>query len=418
MSERLYAIWLSLACTAGTQTFKKLLLEFSSPEEIYLADEEDISSAIGEKSRDLRALFDKSLDRANEILHFCTSKNVGILTYFDDEFPISLKNIKNPPVLLYYRGKLPDFNSEFFVSVVGTRHLTPYGRKNAFTISYDLSRAGAIVVSGMARGIDGVALAGAVAGGAPTVAVIGSGIDVCYPIEHKRLAKEITKCGCVMTEYAPGTRPERFNFPTRNRLISGLSSATLVIEGNEKSGALITARCAADQGRAVYALPGNVGNETSAASNLLIKNGAKLFTSADDIVADFEKDALGHLNPFVLSERKAVDINSVLTELEVSCVTHADDIFRTPHAKAEPMPDAVSKPETSAAANEPQERELPPSFDKSLVELYKKIPHEGSCSIEALVDSGHTLRDVMQGILKLEISKFVTMLPGDRVKRI
>ena len=148
--------------------------------------------------------------------------------------------------------------------------------EKAFNIGYDLATAGATVVSGMAMGIDGVAMAGALSAGGKTVAVIGSGIDVCYPESHLTLAREVVKCGCVITEFAPGTKPSRYNFPKRNRIISGLSSATLVIEGKEKSGALITARHAMQQERPVYAFPGNVGNKNSELSLLLIKNSSHI----------------------------------------------------------------------------------------------------------------------------------------------
>ena len=418
MDELLYTVWLSLSCTPGTETFSKLLGRFSSPIDIYSADAEDISACIGSSSRDYNLLLDKSTKRAEKIIDFCNRKSVGILSYFDKDFPASLKAIKNPPVLLYYRGNLPRFNERMLISVVGTRRLTDYGRKNAFTVSHDLARAGAVIVSGMAHGIDGVALAGAVCTGEPTVAVLGSGIDVCYPSQHKRLAQEIVKNGCVLTEYAPGTRPERYNFPVRNRIISGLSAATLVVEGNENSGALITARRAFEQGRRVYALPGNVGNANSEASNLLIKNGAGLFTCADDIVRDYDKISPGKLNPFKLAEPVMLDQREILLELEVSCVAPSDEIFRPARKKKskEEEKSTDTSPQTQKAVSQKGEDVLPP-FDKKTVEIYKRIPIDTECSVEDLIDENYALRDVMQGLLKLEIARFVVMLPGDRVKR-
>ncbi|MBR5817502.1 MAG: DNA-processing protein DprA, partial [Clostridia bacterium] len=196
----MYWIWLSLACTPGSTTFKKLLGHTDSAYEIYKLDSSRLAAIITSRSKDYPTLCDKSLEKANEIYNFCVSKNIGIVTYGDREFPSILKQIPTPPVLLYYRGKLPDFDREFAISVVGTRMLSDYGRKNAFMISYDLARAGAIIVSGMAIGIDGVAHAGAIAAGKPTVAVIGSGIDVLYPKIHGTLARKIVNCGCVLTE--------------------------------------------------------------------------------------------------------------------------------------------------------------------------------------------------------------------------
>ena len=271
MENMIHWIWLSLSVRAGSESFRKLYERFGSVEGIYSADESTLASIIGSRSHDYSALVDKNLEKAKEVLNFCRAKSVGILLYSDERFPENLRKIKNPPVLLYYRGNLPDFKSELCISVVGTRSVSEYGRKNAFYVSRDLAKAGATIVSGMAIGIDGVALAGALSEGKATVAVIGSGIDVCYPSQHKRLAREIVKRGCVVTEYAPGTRPNAVNFPVRNRIISGLSEAVVVIEGHEKSGAIITARRAFSQGRAVY------GRETVRQRIFLSKTGRRPF---------------------------------------------------------------------------------------------------------------------------------------------
>ena len=424
MDNRLYWIWLSLSCTVGSTNFIRLIEHFGSPSAIFEATDAEIAAVIGSSSSDYRALTDKNLDRANEILNFCISKNVGIVTYEDEKFPSSLKNIKNPPVLLYYRGVLPDFENQFFISVVGTRRLSTYGKTNTYNVSYDVAKAGATIVSGMAHGIDGVALAAALAAGQSTVAILGSGIDVCYPREHRRLAQEIVKKGCVMTEYAPGTPPERHNFPKRNRLISAISVATIVMEGTEKSGSLITARCAFEQGKIVYALPGNVGNDKSEATNLLIMNGAKLFITADDIVRDFDRSHPGKLNPFSLKREQRADMAQTLASLMVSCVCTDDPVFRPAKRKAtaqksqprpvnEPINDSKTESTNAPASDESAALALTPET----LSLYKKIPTRGDCSIESLVDEKHNLREVMNGLLTLGISGFVTTIPGERVRR-
>lgn len=420
MNNLVYWIWLSLACTPDSATFPRLLESFEGAEAIWGATDRQIRAAVGTSASDCTRLINKDLTKAQEIYEFCTSKGVGILAYADDEFPESLRDIPTPPVLLYYRGKLPDFNSGFRCAVVGTRRLSDYGRANAFRFGYDMGCAGATVVSGMAKGIDGVALAGAIASGATTIAVLGSGIDVCYPIEHKRLAREIVKCGCVMTEYAPGTKPDRYNFPRRNRIISGLSAVTVVIEGTEGSGAKFTARHAKNQDRPVYAFPGNVGSPNSELSNLLIKNGAHLCTGADDIVRDFEKAYPGILNPFKLEERMGVNMKEVLTSLEVSAVCPSDDIFkparsRAKKAKEDIVPTNVGKADLSEE-NAPRAEELP-AFDPKCLKIYKKIPTGVEYPIESLTDEENDLRSVMKLLLKLEMGKFVVMLPGERVKR-
>ncbi len=425
MDKIIYDIWLSCTLTPGSESYLKLRERFGDPEGIFSADIGEIAAALDSGSSEYERIAEKNLDAAEEIYAFCKKHGVGLAAYGDEMFPDQLRKIPSPPVLLYYRGELPDFSSSFCVSVVGTRSLSRYGRKNAFNISYDLASAGATVVSGMALGIDGVAAAGALSAGGITVAVLGSGIDVCYPMQHKMLAREIVKSGCVLTEFAPGTKPERYNFPRRNRIISGLSAATLVVEGRENSGALITARHAREQGRAVYALPGNVENKNSEVSNLLLKNGARACTCADDIVRDFESEYPGIIDPFALTRQKRPSMDEMLKKYCVSATSAEDDIF-------------VSRPKRAAVRrDEPKESEdrrfMPlkvatgaaadisaPStdgFDARTLGLYKRIPSNESCSIESLVDGEYSLRDVMKCLLKLEMGKFIKMLPGERVER-
>ena len=414
MDNLVYWIWLSRACTPDSSTFAKLKAKFEDAKDIYDAGDREIRSVVGAKVSDCSSLVNKSLDKATEIYKFCTEKGVGILTYNDEKFPESLRNIPTPPVLLYYRGHLPDFSKGFRCAIVGTRSLSDYGRKNAFKLGYDMGSAGATVVSGMAIGIDGVAMAGAIASGATTVAVIGSGIDVCYPSVHLTLARAIVKKGCVLTEYAPGTKPDKFNFPRRNRLISGLCPATVIVEGKESSGSMITARHAKAQGREVFAFPGNVGSDGSQSTNLLIKNGAHLCTGAEDIIGRFEKEYPGVLNPFLLKEKPEVNMFDVLRELSVSALTPNDDIYSIPKVKKEKVVKEASKPKVVEEENLLPEM---PVFDADLLKLYKKIPMNGECAVESLADETTDLRTVMKLLLKLEMGRFVIMLPGERVKR-
>ena len=412
MDELVYAIWLSLSCSPGGSTFPNLLSKFSTPKEIFDAELSDISKVVGYRNSDRAALSEKSLDRAIEIYEFCKKHGVGVVSYFDSDYPAILKDISSPPVLLYYRGTLPDFSREFGVGCVGTRAISDYGRRSAFRISYDLASAGAVIVSGMASGIDGVCAAGALAAGGRTVAVLGSGIDVCYPPEHLRLAREIVKSGCVMTEYAPGTKPLRYNFPKRNRIISGLSRATVVFEGDEESGARFTARYAKEQKRALYALPGNVGAKTSELPNMLLKQGAKTCTAAEDVINDFASEFPHALNPFNLKSRLPVDMMGVLRELGVSALSQSDDVFLPPRPKRR----AEKAVEQVAVA--PVEINTPPeSFDKAALEIYKKIPMGSDLEIESLVDETYNLRNVMKLLLKLEMGGFIVMLPGEKVAR-
>lgn len=418
MDNTVYWIWLSLACTPGTATFPRLIEKFGNAKKIYDADARNITRCIDSRSSDRAKLIDKSLDKATEILEFCTKKEIGLLTYADEKYPKALKGIKSPPVILYYRGKLPDFNKGFYVSVVGTRAISDYGRKNAFKISYDLASVGATIVSGMAMGIDGISHAAALEAGKTTVAVMGSGIDVCYPAQHLSLARSIVKQGCIITEFPPHTPPSKNNFPTRNRIISGLSAITVVIEGKEKSGSRITASCAKEQGRDVYALPGNVGSQNSEITSLLLKNGAKAVTSADDIVRDYQDRYPGVINPFKLRTTLPVDIMSTLAKYSVAAVAPSDDIFPQPGKQRNNRKTNTSRNFIAEKA-EPvlNESAVETAFNSKTFEIYKNIPVLGECPIESLVNSENDLRDVMKCLLSLEMGGFVTMLPGDRVSR-
>ena len=418
MQKMLYWIWLSCACTPDSSTYEKLLSRFDSPEQIYAADEDALRRAVGTRCGDFTALLDKDLTAAKELLDFCLKKKIGLLTRDDERFPDALRNIPHPPVMLYYRGKLPDFNTELCVSVVGARHMSEYGRRCAFRISTDLATAGALIVSGMARGIDAVAAAGAIYAGRPTVAVLGSGIDICYPKEHLTLARRIVEDGCVLTEFPPHTPPHGYHFPKRNRIISGLSVATVVIEGNERSGSLLTARHATAQGRDVYALPGSVDSPMSFVPNLLLRNGAKSLTCADDMIRDYENVYLGKLNPFLLSPNTDYPVEKTLDTLGISYIKKTKG--KHVHPEGEEAPVAPHPPSDSESPYS-EAPEVPVAdfegFDEEAVALYQKIPLETEIAIEALCDELHPLRKTMKLLLKLEMGRFVTILPGERVKR-
>ena len=430
--EELYWLWLSLAITPGSHSFKKLLNKFKTIEAIYDASDKMINSAIDPRSSDRAALIDKSLDRATEVRDFCKKMNIGIVTYGDKLYPDSLRELSNPPVLLYYRGKLPNFNDYVSIGVVGTRYPTSYGRKNAYEISYDLARAGALIVSGMAIGIDGVAHAAAIAANAPTVAVLGSGINVCYPKIHLNLARTIVKNGCVITEYPPNSEPIGNHFPRRNRIIAGLSQATVLIEGAEKSGALITARIAEESNRRVYAVPGNVNNKMSAAANLLIKSGASACTSAEDVIKDFENQGRVLLNRFNLSVTRP-NIHADLKNVGVSAVTPDDDIFKPSRNRitTKEQRDERARRDTAKSSEAKCAAEVTPieevggndtavlcqGFDATSIKVYKRIPEGAECSYESLAGDGITISDVATAVLKLQIMGFVTVYPGDFVSR-
>ena len=425
MDSLLYWVWLSLSCTPGYTTFDKLIAEFDSPERIFSATDAEIASCIGERVRDYTMLVRRDLAGAKEVLDFCMRHKVGILTYSDPAFPESLRGIVGSPVLLYYRGQLPRFSEICPIAVVGSRKMSPYGQKSAFTIAADLARAGATVVSGMAKGIDAMAMAGALSEKGRVIAFLGSGIDVCYPEAHLTLARETVKTGCIMTEYAPGTPPDRYNFPKRNRLISGLSAATLVIEGKEQSGAMITARHAMAQNRPVYALPGNVDSPGSAAAHLLLRNGARLLTAADDVVRDLEDSYLGILNPFAMAASVAADMEPILRSLSIPGAEEkgrekgffASRIFKRNAQASSHEEDKEEDLPVASPSEESKREEILSAMDAEARLVFEAIPESGACALESLCSESLPLRTVMKYLLKLEIKGLVTMLPGERVQR-
>ncbi len=224
------------------------------------------------KQIDLDQLYDSILE-----------KNITVLTLLDDDYPRLLREIDQSPPVLYVKGMLTPAD-EFSVAIVGTRRVSDYGQQIARDSSIYLAGHGLTIVSGLARGVDGLAHRHALETGGRTIAVLGSGVDVIYPPEHRKLAEAISENGAVISDYPLGTQPEGVNFPPRNRIISGLSLATIVIEAGERSGALITADFALDQGRDVFAVPGNVLSPASRGTNRLIQNGAYAMVSPQDVL--------------------------------------------------------------------------------------------------------------------------------------
>ena len=227
----------------------------------------------------------------------CARDGQFILTMGDSLYPNRLRTIFDPPILLYGKGALPVFDDEVAVTVVGTRSCTPYGVRAASQLGYELSKQGALLVSGMAKGIDGEALKGALRAGGFTAAVLGGGADVIYPAENRRLYQDIAATGVILSEYPPGTVPKADHFPVRNRLLSALSLATVVVEAPEKSGALITATTALEQGREVFAVPGPFDAPMSRGTNALIREGAGLVCEAWDVLSFYESRYPHKLRP-------------------------------------------------------------------------------------------------------------------------
>ena len=446
MSKNLYWIWLSLRIGAGKGGFVELLSHFGSPENIYSADTAELLPfKNGNKDPRIDALLDKNLDKAYNIEKYCASKHIEILKYGERGYPALLMNLKKPPVILYAKGNIKDLDKRVCVGVVGTRKLTEYGRQSAYKIGYELASAGAVVVSGLALGIDSVAACGALDARGKTIAVLGSGVDHIYPASHKKLADEIVKNGLLVSEYPPLEGPTKISFPTRNRIISGMSQGTLVVEANMRSGALITAKDAILQGRHVYALPGNINNPNSNGTNALIKDGAIPVTCAADILENYRYIYRGTLDMAAIAradKRSELKIGALAAhgveegdwnfaprgEGSVSALLHSKKrvdgktvnrmVGNTEYPQFEDAP--VLKKEISEAADKEatlKATEMLEGLDKKYADVYEAIPAGKAVSLADICSAGFDSRTVMSVLTTLELKGLVKILPGGLYER-
>lgn len=280
--------WLTLHLTPnlGTIGCQRLVEAFGSPIEVFKAKQTDILRAKGVKKSALTLLANEPPFAAMEKeLAKAKAMGVKIVSLDDNEYPALLRTIYAPPVILYLRGSF-EVISRPAVAIVGSRAATAYGVKIARKLAADLTMRGVMVVSGMALGIDTAAHYGTLDRGGPTIAVLGCGVDVIYPRQNMKLYGEIMKNGLIVSEYPLGTKPESFRFPSRNRIISGMAMGTVVVEAAKRSGSLITARMAMDEGREVFAIPGRIDSFKSAGTHHLLQEGAKLVNSVEDILEE------------------------------------------------------------------------------------------------------------------------------------
>jgi len=278
--------WLSLYMIPGlgNAVLKRLIEKLGDPEAVFKADLAELMNVEGMRRDIAKKIMNRSLvTEAEEELRNVEKCHARIIVYTDPSYPAFLREIYNPPMLLYAWGReIPV--GQTFIGVVGSRNPTHYGRKAAEKIALGLARRGVGVVSGLAKGIDAAAHRGCLRGKGFTIAVVGTGIDVVYPASNKALFEQIATNGVIVSEFLTGTPPEPWNFPIRNRVISGLSRGIAVVEATKKSGSLITASLALDQGRDVFAVPGSIDSFKSTGTHFLIKQGAKLIENGDDIL--------------------------------------------------------------------------------------------------------------------------------------
>ena len=412
--------WIWLATRPGIADWVKveLLHSFQDPENVYFAEADSYKRVEGLTPEGLEALEDKDLGPAEKILADCHKEKLQILTYQDAAYPARLKNISDPPLVFYYKGRLPDFDGSPLIGVVGTRQASPYGLTSAKKLGYQIAKCGGIVVSGMAYGIDGMAMKGALTAGTPVVGILGCGAEMIYPRSNRALFGDVEHYGCIMSEFPPGTPPVKWNFPKRNRIISGMSCGVLVVEVPEKSGALITARCAADQGRDVFVVPGNIDVDTFVGSNRLLRDGAIAVSSGWDILSEYEMQFPDKIRKDTSPSRQSV------SEEELKKASEAGN----------PLPKVAQKSRIFGKKQPPKEIEDKKVIDKAESSLYSdvndilpKLSESEQQIVSALKDGEKLVDDViaetglpagkvLATLTLLEVKGIVKRLPGKRVR--
>ncbi|MBI1766519.1 MAG: DNA-protecting protein DprA [Acidobacteria bacterium] len=318
------ADWIALNMIRGIgpRTANQLLAEFGTPAQVFAASRLWLEK-LGLKPNTIQELHDSSiLEKANAEIERLEALHARVITLEDEDYPALLREIHDPPIALYVRGDLPRAYAQPCLAVVGSRRCSTYGVNTAQMLARDLAANGLTIVSGMARGIDAAAHRGALEvaeAGGQTIAIVGTGLETIYPKEHKGLEAEIMAHGAVISEFPLGTPPLPQNFPYRNRILSGLCFGVLVVEAAEHSGSLITARLAYEQGREVFAVPGNITSQTSFGPNYLIKDGAKLVQQWRDVVEELPLDMKEKiLDVQRLAEQKDGNVQPLFPAVEFS----------------------------------------------------------------------------------------------------
>lgn len=298
IEEKRYWIWFTLIKGLGNKRKQKLLKIYKNPQKIYYLKKEELMNICGIREQIAEKILDRSIKNVvNKYIEYMKNNNIDIITIMDENYPQNLKQIYDPPIILYVKGNKKILNNKA-IAIIGCREASEYGKKAAKYFGYNIAKEGVNIISGLAKGVDSYSHIGNIyalvensyqnvdnysACGKP-IAIVGTGLDIVYPKENKELETEIIKSGgCIISEYPLGTKPNKINFPARNRIISGMSDGVIVIEAKEKSGTLITVDFALEQGKDIYVVPGNINSINSIGTNELIKQGAKLITTYKDI---------------------------------------------------------------------------------------------------------------------------------------
>ena len=430
----LHYIWLSCTFSPGSKTPKLLFEHFGTIEEIFAASKEQYE-AISISKPDVTALCNKNLDNAKRYYEYCEKNKIGLLCFEDSYYPERLKIINNPPPLFYYKGRLNLLDDHPCIAMVGTRSCSERGFRLAYSIGYDAASKGAVVVNGLALGIDGACIAGALDANGYAVGILGCGIDRVYPEGNRDLFDRLSATGLILTEFAPFTKPEGRNFPVRNRVISGLSIASAIFEADESSGAMITAKHALEQGRRIFAVPGKPYDKTYSGPLELIKDGATVFTEADDILSEYSMSFPHRINLANINEVPKDKLDTYVARYFKKDVDpdapvnrrFTKKIDKSPSAPAEHKTVFIPKENNSqmtvsetveVTADTPAVDSHAKEADLSiLTELERKIyDHIKSKSMtpDEIAEKGIKIEDILSTLTLLEIYGLITAVPGGK----
>ncbi len=405
--------WIWLATRPGLNDREKVaaLEYFSDPEAVYCARMDALQKVEGLSRNAVAALTDKNLNEAEKILRQCAEKQIHICTYRDGTYPARLKNIPDPPVVLYCKGVLPDLDGQPVIGVVGTRKCSGYGISAAQRLGYQIAACGAVVVSGAAKGIDAAAMTGAMTAGGKVVGVLGCGVDVVYPASVRQLYRDTEQSGCLVSEFPPGTPPYKWNFPKRNRIISGLSCGVLVVEAPEISGALITARQAAEQGRDVFVVPGNIDMPSFAGSNALLREGAIMAGSGWDVVGEYEDRYPDKVHKNLQIDTGALNLSREQTVAKVA----QSAVFVAEKESFDRKKEKITVDKESSCAYSDVDSYVPASSEEAV--LLEKLGADTWLVDELISQTQLPAPKVLSLLTLLEIKGVVARLPGRQVRR-
>lgn len=400
-------IWLTQRLDCGPAW--QVLRHFGTPEKVYFADPAEYALVPKLSDAQQKLLADKSLAEADQILARCDAAGIGILTWQDSNYPERLRNIDLPPLVLYFRGTLPRFDEEIAIAMAGTRKATPYGRKAAAELAYQITRLGGLVLTGIVEGCDRYAADGALKAGGPLVCVLAGGVDVPYynTRDNRRLLEDVAACGALISEYAPGASHLPEHFARRNRLLTGLSLGALCVEAPQRSGTLGVARLALDQGRDVYAIPANIDAEASAGTNRLLARGEAICVCSG-------ADVLEHYWSLYPQRREGRPQTSPPPRVSSPVPESAASRQVNRMKQAPQKPTVSSSPAQSSPLREIRLSEHKSEFTDDELAVLRALEH-GDLVTDVIVDrAGLPARRVSATLTVLTIRSLVRQLPGGR----